>query len=139
MTDTNDNSNKEYVEKLRAVKSFSYSEFEKTLVFISSGAFIISFAFIDNLLEDGLAYSIQSHRLFFAWTCFASVIILSLICHFISILGVHWAENNIDLEKEKFNKRRRKFNYTIRAINILNIVGIKIGAYQLIYFVYINS
>jgi hypothetical protein len=70
-----------------------------------------------------------------SWYCFAGVIFLSLVAHFISVMANRWAIVNDDGEPDKYNKISRLWNYTIRGFNILMIIGLFAGILLLIAFV----
>jgi hypothetical protein len=70
-----------------------------------------------------------------SWYCFAGVIFLSLVAHFISMWANRWSIENDNAEDNKYKLIFRCWNYTIRSFNFLMIVGLFVGILLLIAFV----
>jgi hypothetical protein len=120
-------------EKYQALK-YGNEQFDKNVLFIASGALGISFGFIEKLVPD-LAVTTHKCYLIDSWYCFAGVIFLSLVAHFISVMANRWAIINDNLEADKYNKISCRWNYTVRSFNILMILGLFLGILLLIAFV----
>ena len=116
---------------------YSTEQFDKSIMYIASGAFIISFGFIKDVLPN-LATACHKNWLVTAWYIFASVIFISLIGHFVSSLGQRWSVKNKNLEYLEYIKKEKYWNYPIRGMNILMIAGILVGAIFLISFIKLN-
>lgn len=114
--------------------SYGNEQFDKNVLFIASGALGISFGFIEKVVPN-LANANCTNFLINSWYCFAGVIFLSLVAHFISVLANRWAIINDDAEADRYNKTSRQWNYTIRLFNILMIAGLLLGILLLIIFV----
>ncbi len=114
----------------------SAQEFDKQCMYIASGAFTVSFAFIKDIVK--LTEAKEAWCLTYSWYWFAIVIIISLLGHFLSMLFNYKAIKFADETPEKFNNKIKKFNLTIYTFNVLSIIGILIGAFLLIKFVNIN-
>ena len=125
----------DYRHNLDNVLNYSTEQFDKTVLFIASGALGISFAFIEKLIPN-LQGATKSHLLIQSWCVFAVVIFISLVAHFISMCAIRWA---IAHEHDpNFDKGFHKWNYTIRSINVLMILGLLFGILWLIRFVNSN-
>ena len=106
------------------------------MLFIASGALGISFAFIEKVIPD-LENAVNSNFLINSWYCFAGVIFISLVAHFISIMANRWAIAH-DEQTKDYDKICKIWNLTLRTINILMIIGLLAGIILLIYFVKLN-
>ncbi len=127
-------SDDEHLKETYSTLKYSLGQFDKTIIFIASGALGISFAFIKDLVPD-LKVALDKDSLTDSWYLFSGVIFISLICHFISMLANTWAIKHSDLKAEEFNKRIVKWNFWIRGINIIMIFGLFFGALFLISFI----
>ncbi|HEX8549067.1 MAG TPA: hypothetical protein VF691_19025 [Cytophagaceae bacterium] len=122
---------------------YSTTEFDKSIVFIASGALGLSMAFIDKVVKlDTAHYKVL---LILAWYFFGMAICLSLITHFISILANRWAipncpagDNCDDVKEEKYRKGERIWNRSIRGLNISMIVTLLVGITLFLIFIQKN-
>jgi len=122
-------------EQYQALK-YSNEQFDKNVLFIASGALGISFAFIEKIIPD-LENAVNSNFLINSWYCFAGVIFISLVAHFISIMANRWAIAH-DEQTKNYDNICKRWNLTLRTINILMIFGLLAGIILLIYFVKLN-
>jgi hypothetical protein len=127
-------SKKEHIKAIDQTIQYSKDQFDSSILFISSGALGISFAFIKDVIPN-LKEAVSKDYLISSWIIFSSVIFISLIGHYISILANNWAYTNASLSTEKFNKKIKKWNIPIRILNITTIIAILIGTLTLIYFI----
>ena len=116
---------------------YSIEQFDKSVLFIASGALGISFSFIDKFVPD-FSKAQDTDKLFNAWYIFGSVIFLFLSNHFISMLANTWAVKNDNLSDEEFNNKIAGWNWSIRVINAVMVVLLLIGVICLIQFVELN-
>lgn len=123
---------KQYADQQYATLNYSNTQFDKNVLFIASGALGISFAFIEKIIPD-LEAAVCSNLLILSWYFFAGVIFISLVAHFISILANRWAIANC--EHENYDTIAKRWNYLIRFINLIMIVGLLVGIILLINFV----
>lgn len=123
----------EYEKELYIVLRDSNTQFDKNVLFISSGAFAISFAFIEKIIPN-LKNAINKDNLFASWYILGCVIFISLLSHFVSILSIRWTIINHQ-NQNIFDKGRKKWNIFIRLLNISMIVGLLIGNILLINFI----
>ncbi len=124
----------EYIKAKYQALSYGNEQFDKNVLFIASGALGISFGFIEKVVPN-LTSAVNKHFLIDSWYCFASVIFISLVAHFISILANRWAIVNDDMEDAKYNKISGRWNLGIRALNIFMILGLFFGVILLVLFV----
>ena len=128
--------NKEHIDHLHEANRYSIDQFERGIIWISSGAFIVSFIFINDVID--FVQAKEKWWIISAWSSFACVVFLSLIGHFVSNLGAQWAIKINELPKDEFNKAIMKWNLPLRILNAVMILGIAIGAFCLIKFVIVN-
>lgn len=122
------------IKAVEDVWKYSTEQFDKNILFIASGALGISFAFIKDIIPD-LKKAICKEYLTSSWYIFAGVIFISLVGHFISMLGGNWAIKNHFLDDQTFNRKLNWWNIPIRILNATTIIAIFIGALTLIYFI----
>lgn len=121
-----------YVLQLYTTLRYSNEQFDKNVLFIASGSLGVSFAFIEKLVPD-LRVAVCSNDLIKAWYCFAGVVFLSLISHFISSLSISWSiEHHND---HNWEAKRKKWNYVTRTLNIAMIFGLLSESVLLIHFI----
>jgi hypothetical protein len=123
---------KQYTQELYKVLTYSNTQFDKQVLFIASGALGISFAFIDKLVPQ-LDSATNKCFLIYSWYAFAGVIFISLVSHLVSSFSIRWRIENPDNEEGV-----KTWNYSIRALNILMIIGLLIGSILLINFINSN-
>jgi hypothetical protein len=116
------------------VLKYSIEQFDKSIMFIASGALGISFAFIKDVIPD-LKKALRTELLIGSWYIFAGVIFVSSCCHFLSILAHKWAVRKANLEDDEFNNGIKRWNFWIRAVNIVMIIGLFLGTLILINFI----
>lgn len=112
-------------------------QFDKNVLFIASGALGISFGFIEKVVPN-LATAINKNFLINSWYCFAGVIFISLLAHFISTFAIRWSIENDNIEEEKYKRISGRWNWCIRVLNIFMILGLLFGIILLIIFVQQN-
>ena len=123
----------EYINKLFETLSYSNAQFDKNVLFIASGALGVSFAFIEKIVP--LKDACDKSTLINAWYLFAIVILISLVNHFISSLSIGWTILNNNKSEVDIKRGRDKWNWFIRILNFLMIVGLGSGVMSLVYFI----
>jgi hypothetical protein len=126
-----DNNN---IEAVNQTLKYSTEQFDKNILFIASGALGISFAFIKDIIPNLKEATCKSY-LIASWYIFASVIFISLVTHFISMMANRWAIRNSYLDDDSFNTKIEYWNIPIRILNATTILAILAGALSLIYFI----
>lgn len=123
-----------YEQELYKALTYSNEQFDKHVLFIASGAFGISFAFIEKIVK--LETAICKDYLINGWYFFAGVIFISLVNHFISILSQRWTI--VHYSDDNYKEKEKSWRYTIRTLNILMVIGLLIGAILLVSFIKLN-
>lgn len=113
---------------------YGNEQFDKNVLFIASGALGISFGFIEKVVPN-LACAVNKSFLINSWYCFAGVIFISLVAHFISTLAIRWSIANDNMKEARYSQISGRWNWCIRALNILMILGLFLGIILLIIFV----
>jgi len=111
MTDDDQN----YYDKLFEAYMSSSAQFNKDLLFFSSGALGISFAFIKDIVKlDTATYKIL---LLISWILFGIVVLLCVISHYTSLKALNNKMKNLnvsgDKESKKLDNRTKYLNKTI--------------------------
>ena len=126
-------SDKTYYEQLSKAFFFFFLQFDKQILFISSGALGLSFTFIQDIVD--LETADNKWLLITAWILFIAVIFLSLISHYISIQAINKRIENI----EKVNDSNSEaLNKIVKFLNRIMILFIMLGLITLISFVFDN-
>jgi hypothetical protein len=116
---------------------YSIEQFDKNVIYIASGAFVVSFAFIKEIVTN-LNSAQHKDWLITSWVIFAIVIFISLLAHWISSLAQAWDIKNTNLEYDVYIKKARWWNWSLRIMNLSTIIGILAGALYLLYFIKTN-
>lgn len=124
----------EHIKAKYQTLSYGNEQFDKNVLFIASGALGISFGFIEKVVPN-LAIAQNKNFLIDSWYCFAGVIFISLVAHFISTFAIRWSIENDNIEEEKYMRISGRWNWCIRALNIFMILGLFFGIILLIIFV----
>ncbi len=138
--------------KIDKVIEYSNIEFDKSIIFIASGALSISMAFINDIVKIDTA--VYTDLLVAAWFCFATTIFLSLICHYVSMQINRWiaenypdAANEADTLKEKNEKEEQyeifyheaiRRNKRIKWLNLSMIIILFAGLLLFLLFIQSN-
>ena len=109
-------------------------QFDKSIVFIASGAFGISFAFIDKIVP--LKTALIKEYLINSWYIYSIVVFVSLAAHFVGAMANRWAISAE--ENDSYNLKVKIWNWSIRSMNIAMIAGLLYGSVLLIQFIKYN-
>ncbi|MES2726873.1 MAG: hypothetical protein V4643_07210 [Bacteroidota bacterium] len=127
-----------YKDRLVKIIENQVEKFDQKIIYIAGGAFAISSVFIDKVVK--LDKAISKGYLTGALCIFASVVILALIAHFISIKANTWAHENYGESSDDvlFSTKRSRWNCAINTINYITIGLLIIGSLFLLYFIDLN-
>ncbi|HSZ72082.1 MAG TPA: hypothetical protein VK750_05360 [Cytophagaceae bacterium] len=142
-----------HLDKIHKAFEYSSAEFDKSVTFIASGAFGLSMAFIDKIVDVHTAHC--KGLLITAWYCFGGTIFISLLAHYISLNANIWASKNITGEftgdktdPEQVNKHNTsvlkyhagvdKRNRVINSFNLTMIIALLVGIIFFIIFIQTN-
>jgi hypothetical protein len=126
-----------FLERLYEERTYSYTEFDKGLTYISSGMMGVSFAFIDKIVK--LEASIEGDLLMAGWLILCIAIVLSVINHYLNLHLINKQIVKFRSLKKATNKLSVKFkNTTIQKLNIINVILIIHGSIFIIFFIFIN-
>jgi hypothetical protein len=114
-------------------KGYNYSseQFDKAILFVSSGSLVLSTTFIEKIVP--LNTSICKEWLLFSWILEAITIILFTVNHYISMIAFNKSIKNVN-ESTVINLHAK----AVTKINITSIVTLLGGLISLIIFIYIN-
>lgn len=124
-------------ELLQLISRYSNEQFDKNILFISSGGLGISFAFIKDVIPD-LNLASCKGLLLCSWYFFGFVILTSLVAQFVSARAASIANESQNLDDDSYNRKLKPYNLSIRTMNIACIVGIFFGVGALILFIQQN-
>ena len=121
-----------FYEQLTKAHLESSSQFDKSTLFISSGALGLSFTFIKDIVKVDIAC--YKWLLITSWSLFVIVILASLLSHYISIQAINSAMENLYVKNDKSNN----LNKFVKLLNISMMILILLGLSTLITFVSLN-
>ena len=134
-----------YIEQLYRGYEYSSTQFDKSILFIASGAFGISFSFVDKIID--LSKAEHTLLLMLSWYIFATIVFIFTIAHYIAVRKFNQAlkeyrpddEQEVDEEKQEIPKMKsRKPDFWVTVLNISMIGGLFVGMLFLIIFVHLN-
>ena len=120
---------KQYRELLYKGFLYSTEQFDKAILFVSSGSLAISITLIEKVVP--LATSKYSWLLLFSWLFQALTIILFTLNHYVSIQA-------FNREMKQDGAQNGKENKLVKHINKFSIVTLLFGLLLLITFIFIN-
>lgn len=127
----------EYKKQLTDIIKTQYDKFDQRIIFIAGGGFTISAVVIDKIIP--IETAVGKTNLFVALSIFASVVILGLIAHYVSIRANSWALENIsELDYATFRCIMYRWNFVIKTINYITIILLIVGSTFLLYFINLN-
>jgi hypothetical protein len=119
-------------DKLSIAINESQSDFEKNLVYLSSGALAISIGFVENIID--LKSAAYLWLLIVSWGCLAVALILNLATHLISVNNSTKARREMD-EGLKYKVLIKQINDRNKIMRILNWVTFTLFALGVLFTV----
>lgn len=120
----------DYLRQLRTAQAESIKQFDTQILYISSGALLLSITFIGDVVK--LEVAVWTGVLIFSWILLATTVILSVLSH---LSSYHQHENAIKRVEEDEELLDDRFN---RNLNRLVAVFFLAGIGALIIFATIN-
>lgn len=116
----------------------SISDFDKNLLYITSGALGISFAFIEKIVP--LCCAVHKEYLMASWAILAFTILLTLGGNYVSVIFIDASIRNYDSNatNRSYSQKEKLFNTIIHFINILSVITLIAGIALTVIFVYKN-
>ena len=122
--------NNKYLDQLYRGYSYSNEQFDKAILFVSSGALALSISFIEKIVPISTSHC--KTLLLLSWVFEAITIILFTINHYLSMLSF-----NHEIKKF-FQESHNKKAITVQNINVASIITLLVGLFCLIIFIFIN-
>lgn len=123
----------EYWNILSEAYKESSIQFDKNILFISSGALGLSISFISDVVK--LSEASYKWILGTSWTVLTIVILFSLMSHYFSMKAINYKMENLHIEKDK---KSEEFNKYVSLLNLLMLIGLPIGIIGLVIFIILN-
>lgn len=127
---------KEYQTKVEATKNQNHSDFEKQLIYISSGALGLSMFFIEKVVKD-LNNSKCKWVLIASWICLGLTLVINLISHYCSIKFNEETLKEIN-DKKTDNKKIENRNRILNVFNLITLIFLIFGIVFLIAYLTVN-
>lgn len=122
-------STEKHIEQLYKGYTYSSEQFDKAILFVSSGILGISITFIEKIVS--LSTSHCNWLLLLSWLLEAATIALFTINHYVSIQSFNKAI--ADAYKTTINESK-----SVKYLNLTSIVTLTLGLILLIIFIFIN-
>lgn len=121
--------NSDYKKEIVRGRKYAIEQFDKLMVFLSSGAIVLSIGFINNAID--LRMSDARAVLILSWISFIISLIFILISHQTSLTA---------MDKELGGKLESsdKYDKVTKILNWLSVISLFIGLGLLIIFISIN-
>ena len=123
----------EYWNKLFEAYKESSSQFDKNILYISSGALGLSISFITDIVK--LPVASYKWILGSSWIILTIVILFSLLSHYFSMKAINfrmqYLQSNEDNKSENLNNK-------VTLLNLLMLIGLPIGIIGLVTFIILN-
>ncbi len=119
-------------DKLSIAINESQSDFEKNLVYLSSGALAISIGFVEKIID--LKFASYLWLLIVSWGSLAAALILNLATHLISVNNSTKARREMD-EGLKYKVLIKQINDRNKFMRILNWVTFTLFALGVLFTV----
>ncbi len=131
-----DNQLMEYRKELIEDKNSSQDELDKALLTLSSSAFGVSFAFINDLVPESPAYTIL---LFSSWILWGTTIGMSLIAYFLNVKSLERSISQLSINPDKYYKNPfNAYDKAVKVINLLSLIGFLSGLLLIGIFIKLN-
>ena len=130
---------KEELEALREVIGKSEDDFEKKILYIGSGALLLSLTLLDKIIKLDLSYGVA--HLIIGWVSLVLSLIINLMSHLISKLHMRRAQEEI-FNKVSYEIRTENHKKSLRTSDIFNWTSTSlliIGISMILIFASINA
>ncbi len=117
---------KDYLKILYETRKYAGEQYDKLIVYLSSGALVLTVGFIENVVD--LSKINDLFLLYSSWICFSTSLIVILISHRTSLLS-------IDLQIKKKEETSDFWNGMTNILNWLSMIALVIGIISFITFV----
>lgn len=125
--------NQEYWHSLYEMYKESSKQFDKNVLYIASGALVLSLNFIQEIID----FSSVSCKplLIISWSIFVFVIVISLISHYLSMKAINQKMSTID---DDADSKSNLLNSIVANLNLVMIILLPLALLFLIIFTYTN-
>lgn len=113
---------------LYEIRKYAGEQFDKLIVYLSSGALLLTVGFVENIID--LSKIKNLFLLYSSWTCFSLSLIIILVSHRTSLFS-------IDYELKKKDKISDRLNIATEVLNWLSMFALLAGIISFIRFVII--
>lgn len=108
-------------------------QFDKQVLYISSGALGLSMSFITDIVE--MKTATHKYLLASSWIVLVLIILASLTSHYLSMKAMnHRMENRL----KKKDKNSSLYNSIVSKLNVSMLIGLPVGITLLICFITLN-
>jgi hypothetical protein len=114
----------------------SQSEFDKTIITLSSGALGVSFIFIKDVIGDDVVKN--ASQLLFSWIFLSTSLALILVSFYTSVLAHRKALEQFDADENIKVDIGGKYSTVTKACNVLSAVFLILGIVYITCFAYKN-
>jgi hypothetical protein len=126
-----DKEDEKYLEILNKAYFYSTEQFDKAVLFVSSGALALSITFIEKIVPLETAH--WKLLLLISWLGEALTILLFTVNHYLSKKAL-----NNRIKNYYKDKRDRNYDLIVKRLNFISIVTLGIGLIFLVIFIFKN-
>ena len=126
----------EYLSTLYKAYDYCVIQYEKNILYLSSGALGVSMAFIEKIVP--LQTAISTCYLITSWYLLATTMLISLLSTFLSFRAIAKHIKNYSPDNKDNEERRQRLNRILRFLNLVMMFGLFAGIIFLITFIQKN-
>ena len=115
-----------------------FDTFDKHMLFLSGGAFGVSFAFIDQVVPTGW---LHPGIIVAAWAMYAGAITVTMISFILSQKAYQWEIDNLDKLQQRSTNNKASVNrwtWFTGVANCISMTCFVVGTALVLLFVYLN-
>jgi len=128
-----ENYDKDYWHQLFDLYKESSSQFDKQILYISSGALGLTFSFIKDIVDIGTAQ--YKPMLLIGWLILIIVVLISLFSHYFSMKSLNQRMEDVEAAS---SPKADKFNKIVSCLNLIMLLALSSGILFIIIFTFIN-
>jgi len=121
--------NSDWLAQIRKIREYSSEQFDKLLVYLSSGALVLTLGFVKDIVK--ISDETDKSLLIASWSLYALSLLLILFSHKSSIISM-------DFELNKKSKKSDLFDIITEVLNWSSTISLLAGIITFIIFVYKN-
>lgn len=128
-----DEIDKEYYNQLFELYKESGAQFDKQVLYISSGALGITITFISDIVS--LDCAVYKYLLTIAWSILSLIILMGLLSHYLSKKALNFRMENL---YDSYDEKSKRNNSWVEKLNVFMLIGLPLGIILIVIFISLN-